>query len=61
MLSQAIACVQSPFLVWEPQTIFFLRTTRLRIVALIDEVSAKGIHIEEKIKGNFLTCGLRVA
>ena len=61
MLSQAIACVQPPFLVWEPQTIFFLRTTRLRIVGLIDEVSTKRIHIEEKIKGNFLTCGLRVA
>ena len=32
---------------------FFLRTTRLRIVGLIDEISTKRIHIEEKIKGNF--------
>ena len=35
-------CTAAPFLVWEPQTNFFyLRTTRLRIVGLIDEISTK--------------------
>ena len=32
---------------------FFLGTTRLRIVGLIDEISTKRINIEEKIRGNF--------
>ena len=36
-----MACVQPPF---------FLRTTRL----LIDEISTKRIHIEEKIRGIFV-------
>ena len=55
-------CTAALFLVWEPQTnVFFLRTTRLRIVGLIDEISTKRIHTEEKIRGHFITCGLRVA
>ena len=32
---------------------FFLRTTSLRIVGLIDEISTKRINIEEKIRGHF--------
>ena len=47
------------FLAWEPQTYFFLRTTRLRIVELIDEISTKRIHTEEKIRGNILSICLR--
>ena len=43
------------FLAWEPQmhAVFFLRTTRLRIVWLIVEISTKRIHTEEKIKEIF--------
>ena len=37
----------------------FLRTTRLRIVGLINEISTKRIHIEEKIWGNFSSICLR--
>ena len=33
---------------------FLLRTTHLRIVGLIDEISTKRIHVEEKIRGNLL-------
>ena len=46
-------CTAALFLPWEPQTSFFLRTTRLRIVGLIDEISTKRIHIKEKIRGHF--------
>ena len=60
MLSQAMLsqCTAALFLAWEPQTyffsFFFLRTTRLRIAGLIDEISTRGfIYIEEKISGNF--------
>ena len=56
MLSQAIpnVCTAALFLAWEPQTSFFpSRTTRLRIVGLINEISTKRIHIEENIWGNF--------
>ena len=38
---------------------FSLRTTRLRIVGLINEISTKRIHIEEKIWGNFSSICLR--
>ena len=57
-------CVQPPFLVWEPQKIFFTQNDAFIITdrgTVIDEVSTKRIHIEEKIEGHFLTCGLRVA
>ena len=48
------------FLSWEPQTYsVLLRTTRLRIVGLIDEIINKRIHIEEKIRRNFLSICLR--
>ena len=56
MLSQAIACVhvQPPFFYpGNHRGPFFLRTTRLRIVGLIDEISTKRTHIKEKIRGNF--------
>ena len=56
MLSQAIACedVQPPFFYpGNHRRRFFLRTTRLRIVGLIDEISTKRIHIKEKNRGNF--------
>ena len=56
MLSQAIACedVQPPFFYpGNHRRSFFLRTTRLRIVGLIDEISTKRIHIKEKIRGHF--------
>ena len=54
MLSQAIACVQPPFFcLGTAHVLFFLRTTRLRIVGLSDEISTKRIHIEEKIRGIF--------
>ena len=62
MLSQAIlsVCTAALFLAWEPQTYFFsLRTTRLRIVGLINKISTKRIHIEEKIWGNFSSICLR--
>ena len=55
MLSQAIACedVQPPFFYpGNQRRSFFLRTTRLRIVGLIDEISTKTIHIKEKNRGN---------
>ena len=58
MLSQAIACVhvQRPFFcAGNHRRRFFLRTTRLRIVGLIDEKSTKRIHIKEKDRGNFFT------
>ena len=53
MLSQAIACVhvQPPFFYpGSHRRRFFLRTTRLRIVGLIDEISTKRTHIKEKIR-----------
>ena len=56
MLSQAIACepVQPPFFYpGNHRRRFFLRTTRLRIEGLIDEISTKRIHIKEKNRGNF--------
>ena len=62
MLSQAIlsVCTAALFLAWEPQTYFFsLRLTRLRIVGLINKISTKRIHIEEKIWGNFSSICLR--
>ena len=55
MLSQAIACedVQRPFFYpGNHRRSFFLRTTRLRIVGLIDEISTKTIHIKGKNRGN---------
>ena len=52
-------CTAALFLAWETQMYFFLRTTLLRIVGLIDEISTKRINIEEKIRGNFLSIGLR--
>ena len=37
-------CTAALFLAWEPQKyFFFLRTTRLRIVGLSDEISTKRI------------------
>ena len=56
MLSQAIACVhvQPPlFYPGNHRRRLFLRTTRLRIVGLNDEISAKRTHIKEKDRGNF--------
>ena len=56
MLSQAIACVHvlPPFFYpGNHRRRLFLRTTRLRIVGLIDEISAKRTHIKENIRGNF--------
>ena len=56
MLSQAIpnVCTAALFLAWEPQTsFFFLRTTRLPFVGLMNEINTKRIHIEENIWGNF--------
>ena len=54
MLSQAIAslCTAALFLAWEMQTSFFKFA---RIVELIDEISNKRIHNEEKIRENFLS------
>ena len=52
-------CTAALFLVWETQMYFFLRTTLLRIVGLIDEISTKRNNIEEKIRGHFLSIGLR--
>ena len=55
MLSQAIACEDSQRPFFYPgnhRRSFFLRTTRLRIVGLIDEISSKTIHIKEKNRGN---------
>ena len=55
MLPQAIACedVQRPFFYpGNHRRSFFLRTTRLRIVGLIDEISTKTIHIKGKNRGN---------
>ena len=55
MLSQAIACedVQRPFFYpGNHRRSFFLRTTRLRIVGLIEEISTKTIHIKGKNSGN---------
>ena len=52
-------CTAALFLASETQMYFFLRTTRLRFVGLIDEISTKRINIEEKIRGNFLSIGLR--
>ena len=52
-------CTAALFLASETQMNFFLRTTRLRFVGLIDEISTKRIDIEEKIRGNILSIGLR--
>ena len=52
-------CTAALFLAWKTQMYFFLRAMRLRIVGLIDEISTKRINIEEKIRGNFLSIGLR--
>ena len=52
-------CTAALFLASETQMNFFLGTTRLRFVGLIDEISTKRINIEEKIRGNFLSIGLR--
>ena len=55
-------CTAALFLVWEPQTNFFTSERRVCVSwDLLMKLAPRRIHIEEKITGHFLTCGIRVA